>query len=48
MAHTEDVLWCEFSELCFKPRSPADFIEIAKYLQYCSGEQCAAFNRFLV
>ena len=29
IAHTEDVLWCEFSELCFKPRSPADFIEIA-------------------
>lgn len=28
-AHTEDVLWCEFSELCLKPRSPADFIEIA-------------------
>ena len=23
------MLWCEFSELCFKPRSPADFIEIA-------------------
>jgi len=29
VGHTEDVLWCEFSELCFKPRSPADFIEIA-------------------
>ncbi|ANF81963.1 ATPase [Acinetobacter sp. NCu2D-2] len=29
IAHTEDVLWCEFSELCLKPRSPADFIEIA-------------------
>ncbi|QXR20475.1 AFG1 family ATPase [Acinetobacter variabilis] len=29
VAHTEDVLWCEFSELCLKPRSPADFIEIA-------------------
>ncbi|OTG82489.1 cell division protein ZapE [Acinetobacter sp. ANC 4558] len=29
ISHTEDVLWCEFSELCFKPRSPADFIEIA-------------------
>ncbi len=27
--HTEDVLWCEFKELCLKPRSPADFIEIA-------------------
>jgi cell division protein ZapE len=27
--HTEDVLWCEYSELCLKPRSPADFIEIA-------------------
>lgn len=29
LGHTEDVLWCEFAELCFKPRSPADFIEIA-------------------
>ncbi len=29
LGHTEDVLWCEFSELCVKPRSPADFIEIA-------------------
>ena len=29
LGHTEDVLWCEFSELCLKPRSPADFIEIA-------------------
>lgn len=29
VAHTEDVLWCEFAELCLKPRSPADFIEIA-------------------
>jgi cell division protein ZapE len=28
-AHTEDILWCDFSELCLKPRSPADFIEIA-------------------
>lgn len=29
IAHTEDVLWSDFSELCLKPRSPADFIEIA-------------------
>ena len=29
IAHTEDVLWCEFSEMCLKPRSPADYIEIA-------------------
>lgn len=29
MGHSEDVLWCEFNELCLKPRSPADFIEIA-------------------
>ena len=29
VGHTEDVLWCEYSELCLKPRSPADFIEIA-------------------
>lgn len=28
-AHTEDTLWCDFSELCLKPRSPADFIQIA-------------------
>ena len=29
IAHTEDVLWCDFADLCLKPRSPADFIEIA-------------------
>lgn len=29
IAHTDDILWCEFSELCLKPRSPADFIEIS-------------------
>ena len=29
LGHTEDVLWCEFRELCMKPRSPADFIQIA-------------------
>ncbi|MEG0489602.1 MAG: cell division protein ZapE, partial [Acinetobacter sp.] len=29
IGHTEDVLWCEFRELCMKPRSPSDFIEIA-------------------
>lgn len=29
VAYTEDVLWCDFAELCLKPRSPADFIEIA-------------------
>ncbi|WOE31872.1 MULTISPECIES: cell division protein ZapE [unclassified Acinetobacter] len=29
LGHSDDVLWCTFSELCFKPRSPADFIEIA-------------------
>ena len=29
VGHTDDVLWCEFSELCLKPRSPSDFIEIA-------------------
>ena len=28
--HTEDVLWCDFAELCMKPRSAADFIEIAR------------------
>lgn len=27
--HTEDVLWCDFDELCRKPRSPADYIELA-------------------
>lgn len=29
MAASHDVLWCEFTELCLRPRSPADFIEIA-------------------
>jgi cell division protein ZapE len=27
---TDDLLWCRFDELCMKPRSAADFIEIAK------------------
>jgi cell division protein ZapE len=27
---TDDLLWCHFNELCLKPRSAADFIEIAK------------------
>lgn len=29
LAHTQDTLWCLFTELCLKPRSPSDFIEIA-------------------
>ncbi|PTQ89893.1 cell division protein ZapE [Agitococcus lubricus] len=29
-ARTEDVLWCDFAELCEKPRSASDYIEIAK------------------
>lgn len=29
IAHSEDILWCDFRELCYKPRSPADFIELA-------------------
>ncbi|MFT4021661.1 MAG: cell division protein ZapE [Acinetobacter sp.] len=29
LGHSGDVLWCDFRELCLKPRSPADFIEIA-------------------
>lgn len=28
--HSEDILWCDFDELCLKPRSAADFIEIAQ------------------
>ena len=28
--HTEDVIWFDFAELCMKPRSAADFIEIAR------------------
>ncbi len=27
---TDDLLWCRFDELCIKPRSAADFIQIAK------------------
>lgn len=30
LGHTNDVLWCEFSELCLKPKSPADFIILAE------------------
>lgn len=29
IAHSDDILWCDFRELCYKPRSPADFIELA-------------------
>ncbi len=29
-ARTEDVLWCDYHELCEKPRSASDFIEIAR------------------
>lgn len=29
VAHTDDLLWCTFRELCSKPRSPSDFIELA-------------------
>lgn len=29
LGHSEDVLWCDFTELCKRPRSPADYIEIA-------------------
>ncbi len=29
-AHTEDVIWCDFDELCIKPRSAHDYIEIAR------------------
>lgn len=28
--HTEDALWCDFDELCMRPRSAADFIDLAK------------------
>lgn len=30
VARTDNVLWCEFDELCIKPRSAHDFIEIAR------------------
>ncbi|WLF84929.1 cell division protein ZapE [Moraxella sp. ZY210820] len=29
IAYSDDILWCDFRELCLKPRSPADFIELA-------------------
>ena len=29
-ARTEDVLWCDYHELCEKPRSASDYIEIAR------------------
>ncbi len=31
--HSEDVLWCDFAELCMKPRSPADYIALAQRFQ---------------
>ncbi|MEB3766758.1 cell division protein ZapE [Acinetobacter sp. MD2] len=33
LGHSVDVLWCDFKELCLKPRSPADFIEMANTYQ---------------
>ncbi|MEB3752814.1 cell division protein ZapE [Acinetobacter sp. MD2(2019)] len=33
LGHSVDVLWCDFKELCLKPRSPADFIELANTYQ---------------
>ena len=45
--HTEDVLWCEFSELCFKPRSPADFIEIANVYNTVLVSDVPKLNDFL-
>jgi len=30
IARTDDVLWCRFAELCEKPRSAHDYIEIAR------------------
>lgn len=29
-AHTDDVVWCDFDELCSKPRSAHDYIEMAR------------------
>lgn len=31
IAYSEDILWCDFKELCYRPRSPADFIELANH-----------------
>lgn len=28
--HTEDMLWCDFKQLCMQPRSAADFIDMAQ------------------
>ena len=47
LGHTEDVLWCEFSELCFKPRSPADFIEIANVYNTVLVSDVPKLNDFL-
>ena len=47
IAHTEDVLWCEFAELCLKPRSPADFIEIANTYNTVLVSNVAALNDVL-
>jgi len=32
-ARTKDVLWCEFDELCIKPRSAEDYIELGREFQ---------------
>lgn len=33
VARTKDVIWCEFDELCCKPRSAEDYIELAREYQ---------------
>ena len=47
LGHTDDVLWCDFSELCFKPRSPADFIEIANIYNTVLVSNVPKLNDFL-
>lgn len=47
LGHTEDVLWCEFSELCMKPRSPSDFIEIANIYNTVLVSNVPHLNDFL-
>ncbi|AWL29131.1 cell division protein ZapE [Acinetobacter defluvii] len=47
LGHTEDVLWCDFSELCMKPRSPSDFIEIANIYNTVLVSNVPHLNDFL-
>lgn len=43
-AYSDQVLWISFHELCRKPRSPADYIELAQRFQYVLISEIPVLN----